>query len=512
MSTKSLIDAALALEQTDGGNFDALVAAFEKCHRADASNEKMKEKYLSYFKKIFDRQHSKNENADELKQLGNQHLLKQQYEESILFYDAAINVDPMAKEAAPIYSNRSLAFFNLNKFKDAYDDAKLAIELNPDFSRGYLREAMSAMKLEKYQESMKSFRKYFEMDPAAKQDKDISLSIHFVKNKIEQEAVRKQESEKKKAKIRKEIRAQGGAYARNDFQGLFADAASAFDSEMVRFFVDEVGWSLAPYKPVCHVVGCNCTKQPHSSLLFLIGTRAGEGLKVSSSVLAEFDETILWLIEKMKSTAVPFIGTELIQAVEMHDCCQPLPNPRIVEALLATKQMKINATTFEKLTPLRNLTRRASRWHSRVLPPQLTRCFQMILMEPTVNVNLISNLDGFDETALSSSVHPEVTQILLRAGAMVNLELKTAYGRTMNALQSVLGQPKEPFISENVRVLIEGGARVFRCSPTERAMFCALNRFNLHLTGSTCSAVARPTVRSAPKTSTPPAGTDRPSS
>ena len=78
MTTKSLIDAALALEQTDGGNFDALVAAFEKCHRADPSNEKMKEKYLSYFKKIFDRQHSKNENADELKQLGNQYLLQQQ--------------------------------------------------------------------------------------------------------------------------------------------------------------------------------------------------------------------------------------------------------------------------------------------------------------------------------------------------------------------------------------------------------------------------------------------------
>ena len=164
MSTKSLIEAALALEQTDGGNFDALVAAFEKCHRADPKNEKMKEKYFSYFKKIFDRQHSKNENADELKQLGNQHLLKQQYEESILFYDAAISVDPMAKEAAPIYSNRSLAFLNLNKFKDAYDDAQMAISVNPEFARGYLREAMSAMKLEKYQESMKSFEKYLEMN------------------------------------------------------------------------------------------------------------------------------------------------------------------------------------------------------------------------------------------------------------------------------------------------------------------------------------------------------------
>jgi tetratricopeptide (TPR) repeat protein len=131
MTTKTLIEVALALEQSDCGNFDALVSAFEKCHRADPSNEKMKEKYFSYFKKIFDRQHSKNENADELKQLGNQHLLKQKYEESILFYDAAISVDPMAKEAAPIYSNRSLAFLKLNKFKDAYDDAQMAISVNP---------------------------------------------------------------------------------------------------------------------------------------------------------------------------------------------------------------------------------------------------------------------------------------------------------------------------------------------------------------------------------------------
>ena len=258
MSTlRSLIDAALSLEQSDAGNFDALVAAFEKCHRADPENIKMKEKYLSYFKKVFDRQHSNNENADELKQLGNQHLLKQQYDESILFYDAAISVDSMAKEAAPIYSNRSLAFFSLGKFKDAHDDAQMAVALNPEFARGYLRQAMSAMKLEKYDESLKAFEKYCEMEPDAKNDNAVSSNIAAVRKAITQQMKMKKEKEKIIARINTLF--QRGETESDEFERICDNASENLDAEITRRLA--CCWDLSPYRTSCSALTNLVTNQ-----------------------------------------------------------------------------------------------------------------------------------------------------------------------------------------------------------------------------------------------------------
>jgi hypothetical protein len=463
MSTpKELFSAALALEQTDVGNFDALVAAFEKCHRADPSNEKMKEKYLSYFKKIFDRQHSKNENADELKQLGNKHLLQQQYDEAIIFYDAAINVDPMAKESAPIYSNRSLASLNLNNFKDAFDDAQMAISVNPEFARGYLREAMSAMKLEKYQESLKSFRKYLEMDQEARQDKEVVANMNSVKRVVEQRINAKNEKEKEMKRIA--LKARGSVQGLAEFRRHFHKAAAALDSEMVRFAVEN-DWDLSPFL---------FQNKQNSGLEMLLARRAATGASVPASVLAEFDETILWVIEKMKKENVEFLGQEIVTACTIQDF-KILPNPRIVESLLATKQMKINEPAFEATNVLQSLAECAGQTcKTRALPSQISSCFQMLLLQPDIDVNLVTTIHGEESSAISGSCHPEITQILLRAGANPNQILKASFGRVGNVRHTALKNSGRagnvlhralqfswaPFYSENIRVLIESGARL----------------------------------------------------
>jgi hypothetical protein len=352
----------------------------------------------------------------------------------------------MAKEAAPIYSNRSLAFLNLSKFKDAYDDAQMAISVNPDFARGYLREAMSAMKLEKYQESLKSFEKYLEVNPDAKQDKEVVAAMNSVKRVVEQRMKAKQEKEKEIKKIA--LHARGCEQGLAEFRRHFAKAASALDSEMVRFAVEN-GFDLSPFM------------FENSALQALLTQRVLNGASVSASVLAEFDETILWVIEKMKKENVKFVGHEIVVA-----CMTPidkiLPNPRIVESLLATKQMKMNEPAFGTANALQFLAQGTSEHcKARALPSQITSCFQMLLLQPDIGVNFVTTIDSGDEiSAISCSYHPEITQILLRAGANPNQIFKTSSCRSRNVLHRALRYSSAPFFSENIRVLIESGARL----------------------------------------------------
>jgi hypothetical protein len=193
----------------------------------------------------------------------------------------------------------------------------------------------------------------------------------------------------------------------------------------------------------------------------LLGRRAEDGASVPASVLAEFDETILWVIEKMKKENVEFVGVEIVIACMTEDD-KILPNPRIVESLLATKQMKINEPLLGQSTALQVLAEDTSEHcKTRALPSQITSCFQMLLLQPDIDVNLVTTTDDGEEiSAISCSCHPEMTQILLRAGANPNQILKTSFGHAGNVLHRALQYSSAPFLSENIRVLIESGARL----------------------------------------------------
>lgn len=70
--------------------------------------------------------------VDELKELGNQAIKDQRYEESVLHYTQAIKLAP--KNYA-IYSNRSLAFLKLQQYYYAMEDANETIRLNPKWAK-----------------------------------------------------------------------------------------------------------------------------------------------------------------------------------------------------------------------------------------------------------------------------------------------------------------------------------------------------------------------------------------
>src|SRR3989338_1739382 len=151
MSTfQQLFSIAIALEEANINKPEKVpevISAFKKCYDLDPSNEEAKQKYLYYFKLHFERQHYNNTNLEELKLLGNTQVQEERYEEAIIIYNAAIDIDPMIESAAPIYSNRSLCFMNLGRFQEAYDDGDIAVALRPAFARGHLRRANAAMKL-----------------------------------------------------------------------------------------------------------------------------------------------------------------------------------------------------------------------------------------------------------------------------------------------------------------------------------------------------------------------------
>jgi hypothetical protein len=116
----------------------------------------------------------------------------------------------------------------------------MAISVNPEFARGYLREAMSAMKLDKYQESLKSFRKYLEMDQEARSDKEIVASMNSVKRVVEQRTNARKEKEKEMKRIA--LKARGSEQGLAEFERRFHDAAVKLDSEMVRCAVEKWLW------------------------------------------------------------------------------------------------------------------------------------------------------------------------------------------------------------------------------------------------------------------------------
>src|SRR3989338_4794281 len=192
MSTfQKLFSIAIALEEANINNpekYPEVISDLKKCYDLDPSNKEAKQKYLYYFKLNVERQHGRNTNQEELKLLGNTQVQEERYEEAILIYNAAIDIDPMIESAAPIYSNRSLCFMNLGRFQEAYDDGDIAAALRPAFARGHLRRANAAMKLERWKEASESYEKYFELDPdGAKSDEEVVKNKNQAKKLFDQQ-------------------------------------------------------------------------------------------------------------------------------------------------------------------------------------------------------------------------------------------------------------------------------------------------------------------------------------
>jgi len=98
----------------------------------------------------------------ELKEKGNEAVRQGNWSEAITFFSQAIDIDPTNEV---LYSNRALAYTALKQYAHALGDANKAVQLKPDWSRGYQRKGTVLHHVEKYAESKEAFEMGLSLDP-----------------------------------------------------------------------------------------------------------------------------------------------------------------------------------------------------------------------------------------------------------------------------------------------------------------------------------------------------------
>eukprot|EP00440_Ansanella_granifera_P025512 gb/GFBE01027704.1/.p1 GENE.gb/GFBE01027704.1/~~gb/GFBE01027704.1/.p1 ORF type:complete len:424 (+),score=130.29 gb/GFBE01027704.1/:1-1272(+) len=90
--------------------------------------------------------------AKELKDKGNEHFKKQEFEEALDEYTKAAEVNLYD---ASIWLNRSICNRKLEQWDDAATDAEVAMELDPSNIKAYYSRALALQQLQKYDEAVK---------------------------------------------------------------------------------------------------------------------------------------------------------------------------------------------------------------------------------------------------------------------------------------------------------------------------------------------------------------------
>ncbi len=99
--------------------------------------------------------------AKEQKDKGNLLVQEKKFAEALECYSKAIELD--SKDPI-LYSNRSLMHSNLNEFDLALIDADKAIEINPNYSKAYLRRGKALEGLGRIEEALNTYHSGLEKD------------------------------------------------------------------------------------------------------------------------------------------------------------------------------------------------------------------------------------------------------------------------------------------------------------------------------------------------------------
>ena len=101
--------------------------------------------------------------ADELKALGNHALETNKYEEAVTDYTEAIRIDP---KNHILYSNRSVAYAKIGKYKESLEDAEHAIAiLKDDRVEAYIRKGHALELMKNLSEAITAYEEGLKCDP-----------------------------------------------------------------------------------------------------------------------------------------------------------------------------------------------------------------------------------------------------------------------------------------------------------------------------------------------------------
>lgn len=99
--------------------------------------------------------------AEERKNSGNSEYKAQNYHLALKYYSDAVSLCPQN----PSYlGNRSATFMMLGNYRAALADAKLSIQIDPKFEKGYLRVAKCCLVLGDFVQAEQIIKKFLELD------------------------------------------------------------------------------------------------------------------------------------------------------------------------------------------------------------------------------------------------------------------------------------------------------------------------------------------------------------
>jgi tetratricopeptide (TPR) repeat protein len=101
---------------------------------------------------------------DELKNNGDDNLKNENYNAALDFYSEALELGKFEKTYA-VYLNRCLAYFKLEKYDKALDDAYKASVIKPDSAKAWGRVGSCLLALNKKEESYEAFYKASQLEP-----------------------------------------------------------------------------------------------------------------------------------------------------------------------------------------------------------------------------------------------------------------------------------------------------------------------------------------------------------
>lgn len=111
------------------------------------------------------------EEAEKYKNKGNEYFKSGEYMQAISMYTQGIQTCPLAysRERSILYANRAAAKSKCLEKESAISDCTKAIELNPSYTKAYVRRGQLYEETEKLDESLEDFKKVLTLEPGHKE-------------------------------------------------------------------------------------------------------------------------------------------------------------------------------------------------------------------------------------------------------------------------------------------------------------------------------------------------------
>eukprot|EP00210_Caulerpa_lentillifera_P008191 g7821.t1 len=105
------------------------------------------------------------DDAECLKEAGNEHFRQKSYHEAAEFYQQALNAAPIdCVDRAVYHGNKAACFVRLSKFQEALESCNEALKIDKDYIKVLMRRCIIHEHLEQLEEAIKDAERVVELD------------------------------------------------------------------------------------------------------------------------------------------------------------------------------------------------------------------------------------------------------------------------------------------------------------------------------------------------------------